>query len=437
MTQWSVDSRRTKLAGMVAERLIDDIVRSGIPAGTLYASEAELMEAYGVSRAVLREAVRLVEHQRVARMRRGPGGGLIVDEPDLDAVASALILYFARVDIRLDEVFEARLVLEDLVVKLAAHRIDETDIGALRAHVAAEEEGGPVDHRRLHTLLADATRNAPLGLFVEALNRMANFYVLDRAQLTQTALSQSAHAHTRIAEAVIAHRVDLARQRMSTHVRAEADYIRSRLPQDQRLQHRAALDATLGDKRAELIAADIFAAVMAADMHPGDLVGTETGLMARYTASRAVFREAVRILEHHHVALMKRGPHGGLVVATPNTQSVASVTTVYLARRGVRPEDLIEIQEALSTAIIERTDPAQLAKLAQEWIDTGRGDVDLHRCLGSMSSNHALGLLAEVVQRMAGPAPASDGGRAALEALAAADLPLTLHRMRSSSPRQQ
>ena len=68
-------------ATVTAGRIVDDVVALGWPIGTVLGSESDLLERYGVSRAVFREAVRLVEHQQVASMRRGPGGGLVVSEP--------------------------------------------------------------------------------------------------------------------------------------------------------------------------------------------------------------------------------------------------------------------------------------------------------------------------------------------------------------------
>ena len=67
------DSR--KLGEILAERIEDEIVVSGWAVGTVLGSEAELTEKYGVSRAVFREAMRIVDHHGVAEMRRGPGGG--------------------------------------------------------------------------------------------------------------------------------------------------------------------------------------------------------------------------------------------------------------------------------------------------------------------------------------------------------------------------
>src|SRR5947209_2229098 len=143
-----------KLAAVVASRIVDDVFARRWPVGEVIGSEAELLERYNVSRAVFREAVRLVEHQHVARMRRGPGGGLVVTEPDAQAVIDASVMYLLRVGARLDEVFEARMVLEDIVSELAAKRVDEADLARLRQLVDDESNGRGVHPRRLHSLLA-------------------------------------------------------------------------------------------------------------------------------------------------------------------------------------------------------------------------------------------------------------------------------------------
>lgn len=123
-----IDSRKAKLAGRAAEQIVSDVIELGWPVGHVLGSEAELLERYGVSRAVLREAVRLVEHQRVARMRRGTGGGLVIDEPDIEAVIGPAIIYLLRVDATLDEIFDTRILLEELAAEIASQRAGESDI---------------------------------------------------------------------------------------------------------------------------------------------------------------------------------------------------------------------------------------------------------------------------------------------------------------------
>jgi len=74
-------------------------------------------------------------------MRRGPGGGLVVVEPSVDAIVDATVIYLLRVGARLDEVVEARLVLEQIVSELAARRVSETDLFGIRELVREEAAG--------------------------------------------------------------------------------------------------------------------------------------------------------------------------------------------------------------------------------------------------------------------------------------------------------
>ena len=143
-----------KRAAKVADLIVEDVMALGWPVGEVLGSETELLERYQVSRAVFREAVRLVEHQQVARTRRGPGGGLVVTEPTVGAVIDAVVLYLHRVDAALDEIFEARIVLEELACQLASERTDENDLAELRT----SRKGTPLDPgrdpRELHALIA-------------------------------------------------------------------------------------------------------------------------------------------------------------------------------------------------------------------------------------------------------------------------------------------
>ena len=150
-TAGPTDAPKAKRASKVADQIIKDVIAGGWQVGQILGSEAELLASYQVSRAVFREAVRLVEHQQVARTRRGPGGGLVVTEPTVDAVIDAVVLYLYRAEARLDEVFEARLVLEDIAAGLAPTRLEEHDLATLRAFAADAQPLPPDDPRALHS----------------------------------------------------------------------------------------------------------------------------------------------------------------------------------------------------------------------------------------------------------------------------------------------
>ncbi len=59
-------------------------------------------------------------------------------EPSVDAVIDAVVLYLHRVDARLDEVYEARVILEQIAARLACDRLDEGDLATLRSFVAVD-----------------------------------------------------------------------------------------------------------------------------------------------------------------------------------------------------------------------------------------------------------------------------------------------------------
>src|ERR1700759_4142368 len=82
-----------KLAAQIARHIEADIVRRGWTVGESLGSEQALQQRFRVSRSVLREAVRLVEHHQVARMRRGPNGGLLVCQPDAAPATHAINIY--------------------------------------------------------------------------------------------------------------------------------------------------------------------------------------------------------------------------------------------------------------------------------------------------------------------------------------------------------
>jgi DNA-binding FadR family transcriptional regulator len=408
------DAPKAKRASKVADQIIKDVIAGGWPVGQILGSEAELLDRYQVSRAVFREAVRLVEHQQVARTRRGPGGGLVVTEPTVDAVIDAVVLYLYRAEARLDEVFEARLVLEDIATGLAPARLDEQDLPRLRVFVEDEAEPPqPSDLRALHSLVASISRNPAVELFVDVLTRVAMLYSSGWQQFGPALRDETAHAHARIAQAVMSGDAGAAQHRMRRHLEAEADYLRKRRSTRQLLPGSAVLLSQSGNgKRAEAVARRITQHVVDDGLQPGQLVGTEPELIAREGVSRAVFREAVRLLEHHQIARMRRGPGGGLFVFEPSPIAVSEVAAIYLARHGMRLSDLAEVRIGVEVAIAglaaARID-AEGAVAIKNALDCEaktpqdeQADVvhDLHAAVAAAAGNRVLELIALVFIRL-------------------------------------
>jgi DNA-binding FadR family transcriptional regulator len=401
-----------KRAAKVADRVIEDVMALGWPVGHVLGSEAELLGRYHVSRAVFREAVRLLEHQQVARTRRGPGGGLVVTEPTVGVVVDAVVLYLHRVDARLDEIVEARGVLEELACRLALAHMDKDAEARLRAFAAGAPVDSEGDPRALPALVASIGGNAGLELFVHVFNRVSDLYSPGSERLGPAATSESLHAHAKIADALMTGDLERAQRRLRTHLGAEAEFLTARRSTRQRLPDAVVLAESRQGKGAEAVARDITRAIITEGLRPGDLVGTEPELIERAGVSRALLREAVRVLEYHQVAQMRRGPGGGLFVVAPGAHAVTGIVAIYLARRGMTFAELAELRLGVELALTElaatRVDAAGVAVLhealerEQAASDGERAEAmhDVHAAVAQVAGNRALHLVALVLIRL-------------------------------------
>jgi len=450
------DTRTKKLAEVVASRIEQDVIARGWPTGQVIGSEPDLLERYDVSRGVLREAIRLVEHKQIGRMRRGPNGGLVVTEPDAGPVIDAVSVYVRHTQVTLNELFEARKIIETVATELAADRVTDADLAQLRG-LADGTDGA--DPHALHRHIGELTGNPAIELFSDLLTKLTALYV---GSLRVSPASrkrwntESDLAHEAIVDALVGRNATLASRRMGSHLDALGDLLRKRHASQ------TVLSELLGrsggaSKMAEELARTIFRDVAERGWPTGEVLGSEAELIERYDVSRAVLREAVRLLEHHGIARMRRGPGGGLVVTEPGADPIADAMTLYLEYQGVTPAHLYEARVALELAAVDlaasRLDDAGVVALRAA-LQAERDDADrdlneishaLHLVVADLGGNRLVVLLLQILIRLSArhTPPLTDGGpthaelatqvhrvhAAIAEALMAGDARLARHRM--------
>jgi GntR family transcriptional repressor for pyruvate dehydrogenase complex len=110
----------------VAERLRERVVSGELPPGARLPNEAVLAQDFSVSRATVREALRSLTAQSLIRTAKGAGGGSYVTSPSVDGVSdflhSSIALMAHAEDVTLDDLIEARELLEVPAARLAAQR---------------------------------------------------------------------------------------------------------------------------------------------------------------------------------------------------------------------------------------------------------------------------------------------------------------------------
>lgn len=468
------DSRDArKLAAQVAARVEADILAAGWPVGEVLGSETDLQERYGVSRAVFREAIRLVEHHEVAVMRRGPSGGLVVKAPDSRPLTTAMVIYLEHVGATVADILNARLLLEPLAARLAAARTGEDEIAALRATLREEAGLGTYGmHDLMHSTVGGLCGNAPLRLFIDVLveltGRYAHIPPPPTPAETDAVNAQSEHAHRAIADSIIGGDAGRAEQRTVRHLEALYEWLETAVqrpitravPEGGRPEEADSASSGNGAgkrKLAETVAHRMIADIAASGAAVGDLVGSEVGLLEKYGVSRAVFREAVRLLEYHSVARMRRGPGGGLVVTDPDATASIDAVAIYLDYQKVGVDELRVVRDALEIGCLEAVtrrhgDPEVAAGLTAS-VSGLPGSATIaqhahqfHTAIADLTGNPVLALFQRIITAVwsrhaeARPASAPENQELAgfvdgihqkiMDAVLDGDTPLASHRMR-------
>jgi DNA-binding FadR family transcriptional regulator len=120
--------RPTNLAHAVTAELVQRIVRGHHPPGTALPPEPVLGDEFGVSRTVVREAVKSLQGKGLVQVRQG--AGTIVTAPTMWDMLDALVLSASIAE------DEGVVILDDLVV---TRRLLESDMANMAARVAGPD----------------------------------------------------------------------------------------------------------------------------------------------------------------------------------------------------------------------------------------------------------------------------------------------------------
>jgi DNA-binding FadR family transcriptional regulator len=95
-------------------------------------------------------------------------------------------------------------------------------------------------------------------------------------------------------------------------------------------------------KTGEVVAASLRRQIVRGEIAEGDMLPSESDLMAAYGVSRPSLREALRILESEGLIVMRRGAHGGARAARPTIVAAANYMGILMQARGVTLVDVFD-----------------------------------------------------------------------------------------------
>jgi DNA-binding FadR family transcriptional regulator len=218
--------RVRKAYEQVNDQLRELIVSGGLAPGERLPNEAVLAREFGVSRATVREALRILAAQNLIRTTKGAGGGSYVTLPTVDHISEflhgSLNLLSEAERVSLEDLLEVRELVEVPAARLAAQRSTDEDVERLRESIpesplrmTTQEQFAY--NKTFHTVIVEACGNMLLYIAVQPV-----FTVL-QTHLARSTLGKGFHRsvnehHHRIVEAVEAGDADGAASEMHAHL---------------------------------------------------------------------------------------------------------------------------------------------------------------------------------------------------------------------------
>ncbi|MCR4431020.1 MAG: FadR family transcriptional regulator [Tepidanaerobacteraceae bacterium] len=213
--------KNVRLYESIIEQIKTMVDKGEMQPGDKFPSERELMEKLGVSRAVLREAFRVLESRGLVESK--PGGGRYlrrVEGFQLQQSTSMDLERFALVD-----VVEAREIVEVKVARLAAERATDQELENL---LAFDEEfhgnrSNLADYREkdrdlaFHMALAEMAHNFMLREMVSFMLALTRD-LREKAILDYDDWIMLCEQHSDIVRAIVERNADDAAQKMSLHL---------------------------------------------------------------------------------------------------------------------------------------------------------------------------------------------------------------------------
>jgi DNA-binding FadR family transcriptional regulator len=210
----------------ICQRIREQLALGVLKPGDKLPPERELAQQLGVSRNVLREALRSLEMAGVLRLQKGVKGGAFIQEGDTSRMNDVMRDMLSLGTISVRELSEARIHVLDLVVRLACANARPADFEALEANIERTElatrEGRLLDRvecsREFYKVLAAATGNNVIAMIVDSVTEVHMRFVYAKVMSSGVAMPRLAEKRRQFLSALRARNVSAASGLLRAHL---------------------------------------------------------------------------------------------------------------------------------------------------------------------------------------------------------------------------
>ena len=217
--------KKVNLYESVADRLEDMILNDTIKIGDRLPSEQALADNFGVSRNIVREALKILKERGLLELKNGDGAHIV--KPDAALLRGMVGRFIILGDIETNHVYEMRLALEGPAAAYAALRATDGDIAALEQIVSDMKDNiGNVENWVKHDLLFHTTIAKASGnpLFFEFIKSMTDSLaaLFEKGYHVPGATEEGLQKHYNVLQAIKERNPKLAEFRMNEHLTKSA-----------------------------------------------------------------------------------------------------------------------------------------------------------------------------------------------------------------------
>jgi GntR family transcriptional regulator, transcriptional repressor for pyruvate dehydrogenase complex len=210
----------------ICERIREQLALGVLKPGDKLPPERELAQQLGVSRNVLREALRSLEMAGILKLQKGVKGGAFIREGDTSRMNEVMRDMLSLGTISVRELSEARINVIDLVVRLACLNARQRDFEALEANIErtdlATHEGRLLDRvecsREFYKLLAESTDNKVIAMIVNSVTEIHMRFVYAKVASSGAATPRLTDKRRQFLSALRARDVAAATRLMRIHL---------------------------------------------------------------------------------------------------------------------------------------------------------------------------------------------------------------------------
>jgi GntR family transcriptional repressor for pyruvate dehydrogenase complex len=169
----------------ICDQIRQDLESGKLKPGDRLPPERALAEQFSVSRTTLREALRALEFAGIVTLLKGTNGGAVILDGTFNTVTQSIADIQRLGRVSLAQIAEVRILIQEMVVKLAVQRASGDDLRALEDNVRRTKEfvvSRDFDARmeasqEFYRLLARSTGNQLVIILNEALAAIMRPYV--------------------------------------------------------------------------------------------------------------------------------------------------------------------------------------------------------------------------------------------------------------------